>query len=236
MTRRLSPPLTLIFDADDTLWDSNVHFLEAEAAFIAAVTRTVTNAEADFVKATLRQCELQIIESLGYGRAPYVAALGRAVEALVELEDLQTRLRTEVEGIGARLLARHCETMPGVAATLGELATRHRLGLLTKGQPDEQLAKLERSRLAPLFAFVDVVAEKDEAAYRWLIGRERLDPDRTFMIGNSPRSDINPAVRAGLRAVFLPHTHTWELELEQVNHRSGRVIVLEHIGQLLDMF
>ena len=32
------------------------------------------------------------------------------------------------------------------------------------------------------------------------------------MIGNSPKSDINPALEAGLDAVLVPHAHTWVLE------------------------
>ena len=37
------------------------------------------------------------------------------------------------------------------------------------------------------------------------------------MIGNSPKSDINPALAAGLHAVFIPHDSTWVLEHEVVN-------------------
>jgi len=35
-----------------------------------------------------------------------------------------------------------------------------------------------------------------------------FDKSRAWMIGNSPKSDINPALEAGLGAVFVPHeTH-----------------------------
>ena len=43
-----------------------------------------------------------------------------------------------------------------------------------------------------------------------------MDPERTWMIGNSPKSDINPALEAGLRAVFVPHAHTWVLEKQEI--------------------
>ena len=92
--------------------------------------------------------------------------------------------------------------------------------MFTKGQRDEQLQKLARSGLAPLFDRVETPREKDVEAYRRLVQDASLDPSLTFMIGNSPRSDINPAVAAGLRAVFIPHPHTWELEHEEIN--AGR--------------
>jgi putative hydrolase of the HAD superfamily len=52
------------------------------------------------------------------------------------------------------------------------------------------------------------------------------------MIGNSPRSDINPALQAGLNAVFIPHEHTWRLEKEEVTSADGRLLTLRAFGEL----
>jgi putative hydrolase of the HAD superfamily len=145
-------------------------------------------------------------------------------------------LRTAVERIGEQLIDRHCELLPGVAPTLEALARRHRLLLFTKGDPREQLRKLDRSGLRPLFTRVGVPIEKDPATYRLLIAQADLDPERTFMIGNSPRSDINPALKAGLRAVFIAHPHTWELEHEEIDHTDARVIAIDAFPRLLEVF
>src|SRR5208337_941231 len=145
------PPgaLNLIFDADDTLWDSNIHFLEAETAFVALLARAGIRDQRE-IRAAMRRHELRIIESHGYGRRPYVIALQRVV-AEVAPPHHHENLRGEVERIGDYLIDRHCELLPGVAPTLGELARRHRLLLFTKGDPREQLRKLDRSGLRPLF-------------------------------------------------------------------------------------
>jgi putative hydrolase of the HAD superfamily len=47
------------------------------------------------------------------------------------------------------------------------------------------------------------------------------------MIGNSPKSDINPALAAGLHAVFIPHDFTWVLEHEIVNQPAPGQKLLE---------
>jgi putative hydrolase of the HAD superfamily len=47
------------------------------------------------------------------------------------------------------------------------------------------------------------------------------------MIGNSPKSDINPALKAGLHAIFIPHDFTWVLEHEVVNHPPNGQHLLE---------
>ena len=225
----------LIFDADDTLWDSNIHFLEAEAAFYELVCASGLSSREE-VRTAIRQHELDIIAEVGYGRGPYVRALHRVVRELLPEHHHQT-IGVEVERIGERLLTRPCELLPEVEPTLRELARRHRLLLFTKGQPHEQMAKLDRAGLRGLFSRVGIPIEKDPTAYALLIAQTGLDPARTFMIGNSPRSDINPALRAGLRgAVFIPHPHTWELEHEELDPAEERVVTISAFRQLLELF
>jgi putative hydrolase of the HAD superfamily len=89
--------------------------------------------------------------------------------------------------------------------------------MVTKGDLAEQNHKLDRSGLRPWFTQVEVLAEKSEAAYRGLADQHRFDPAKTWMIGNSPRSDINPSMAAGLNAIFIPHDFTWVLEHEVVD-------------------
>jgi putative hydrolase of the HAD superfamily len=224
----------LIFDADDTLWDSNVHFYEAQAAFVELL-RGVGVDDHREVHAAIRTHELTIIQEVGYGRRPYLMALHRVVEQIVESAHHEA-LRPAVDAIGFKLLNCHCELLPGVAATLAELSARHRLLLFTKGQPEEQLGKLERSGLSALFSRVGVPLEKDSAAYERLLAQAELDPTRTVMIGNSPRSDINPAIRAGLRAaIYIPHPQTWELEHEELLV-DERVMVVTSFPELRQLF
>jgi putative hydrolase of the HAD superfamily len=146
-------------------------------------------------------------------------------------------LRLEVERIGNALIERHCGLLEGVEETVPKLAQHHQLILFTKGQRDEQILKLERSGLAPFFSRVETPREKDPEAYRRLLVDAELDPARTFMIGNSPRSDINPALRAGLRAaVYLPYQHTWDLEHEELDSGDPRIIELSGFRNLLLIF
>ena len=58
----------------------------------------------------------------------------------------------------------------------------------------------------------------------------------TWMIGNSPKSDVNPALEAGLNAVFVPHEHTWILEKQDLQPGKGRLLVLEKFEDLRERF
>ena len=141
-------------------------------------------------------------------------------------------------GFAQSIADQEIELLPGVEETLAELATRHRLILMTKGNHAEQADKLARSGLAPHFAAVEIVAEKDPATYRQVIVRHELAPHTSWMIGNSPKSDINPALAAGLHAVFLFHKDTWVLEHAEVAVAplGQRLIELDSFAKLCAIF
>ena len=232
---RQPPGQTLLFDADDTLWENNIYFERAIAAFISYLDhRTHTPEE---VRAHLNRVEHATIAAHGYGlksfRRSLVACFEQLTDAPVTAEK-HARILRFVQSIAEHAI----ESLPGVDATLAELATRHRCLLVTKGDPVEQRDKLTRSGLAAHFTAVEVLPEKDAAAYRTLVARHSCDPARTWMIGNSPKSDINPALAAGLQAVFLPHGFTWVLEDEPLsNPASGqRLLELAAFADLIRYF
>ena len=135
---------------------------------------------------------------------------------------------------GERILAQPLEVLDGVEETLQALGARHDLTLMTKGHPEEQRLKIDRSGLGSYFRHAAVVAEKDVDAYHQLVADVGLDPALTWMVGNSPRSDVNPALAAGLNAVFIPHPHTWRLEHEDLLDPPGpgRLLVLDRFADL----
>jgi putative hydrolase of the HAD superfamily len=130
------------------------------------------------------------------------------------------------------------EFLPGVPETVQYLSDRHHLILLTKGAVPEQTGKVERSGLKEYFSAVEIVAEKDVATYQGVVSKYGLDNDSTWMIGNSPKSDINPALAAGLNAVFVPHGNTWILEHEEVAAAQppSRLLVVDSFPQLREHF
>jgi len=223
-SRRQPSGQTLLFDADDTLWENNIYFERAIAAFISYLDhRAHTRQE---VRAHLNRVERATIAAHGYGlksfRRSLVACFEQLTDAPINAEKHE-RLLHFVQSIADHEI----EPIPGVDRTLAELATRHRCLLVTKGDPEEQHDKLVRSGLARHFVAVEVLAEKTAAAYRALVTHHGCDQTSTWMIGNSPKSDINPALVAGLHAVFVPHNHTWVLEEESVTHPPSGQRLLE---------
>jgi putative hydrolase of the HAD superfamily len=225
----------LLIDADDTLWENNIYFERAIANFISFLNHKEYSPAQ--VRAVIDDVERECIISHGYGLHSFAHALARTFERL-SVEPITPSLHEAITAI-TRTIAEHpMEVRSGVPETLEYLAGRHRLILMTKGALAEQSGKVERSGLKQFFSAVEIVAEKDEPTYRSVISRHELTPDITWMVGNSPKSDINPALAAGLNAVFVPHHLTWVLEHEEVDEAQPpcQLLVVDTFAGLKDHF
>jgi putative hydrolase of the HAD superfamily len=211
---RQPPGQTLLFDADDTLWENNIYFERAIASFISYLDHRIHSPEE--VREHLNRVEHATIKAQGYGLKSFRKSLIACFEQLSDAP-ITPEKHARIVSFAQSIADQEIELIAGVPAAIAELASRHRCILVTKGDDAEQRDKFARSGLAPYFAAAEVLPEKNAAAYRALASRHQCDPGCTWMIGNSPRSDINPALAAGLHAVFIPHDSTWVLEHEAVN-------------------
>jgi putative hydrolase of the HAD superfamily len=220
----------LLIDADDTLWENNIYFEQATHAFIAFLNHSyLTPVE---VRAALDEVE----RLMGYGSVNYTRSLIETYRRLAEREPQDEDIR-QIQQFGEQIRAHPLQLLDGVQETLDYLSPRHDLSLLTKGDPEEQKLKVERSGLEQYFRQVVIVPEKDVATYARVTGALQVEPKQTWMIGNAPRSDINPALAAGLNAVYIPHPHTWHLEHEEVERQGeGQLLTLAAFAELRTYF
>ena len=223
----------LILDGDDTLWENNVYFEQSIEDFIDFVDHSRLTREQ--VRAALDEVEGLNAGVHGYGSAAFARNLRETYEHLTE-RDVEPAALDYLMGLARRITEAKLELLPEVAETLEYLQPRHRLLLFTKGQPEEQRLKAQRSGLIDRFDAVVVAREKDVPAYRELVAGHGIDRAHAWMVGNSPRSDINPALEAGLHAVYIPHPHTWRLERADLAPANQRLLVLESFGRLREHF
>ncbi len=224
----------LIFDADDTLWENNIYFEEAFDHFYEYLSHSsMSHAE---VRAILDEIELANAKIHGYGSKNYARNLAQCYQHLAERHIAEADLKA-VQEFAHAILEKPIELIADVEDTVARLSERHSLTIFTKGDQDEQRLKIDRSGLGKYFEHAAIVKEKNQSAYENLAKERKFEPARTWMIGNSPKSDINPALAAGLNAVFVPHARTWNLEkTEQVPPNHARLIQVERIRELLDHF
>ncbi len=224
-TMLLPAPQALLIDADDTLWENNVYFEQAIADFMRMLDHQEMSPPE--VRLFLNQVERETILERGYGSHSFAHSLVKTFERLAQ-QPVTPELHEFIWGFAHRVSTSALELIEGVPETLDYLLRRrHHLVLMTKGDFTEQSGKVERSGLKEYFAAVEIVAEKDAGTYKEIVSKYRLEPGTTWMVGNSPRSDINPALAAGINAVFVPHDMTWVLEHETVSSAPDGLRLLQ---------
>jgi putative hydrolase of the HAD superfamily len=220
----------LIMDADDTLWENNIYFEQAIHAFVTFLDHSRLSLEE--IRAVLDEVE----RLMGYGSVNFTKSLVETYRRLAE-KDLHEGDIEQVRSFGEQIRTHPIQLLEGVRETLDYLSPRHDLFLLTKGDSEEQKLKVERSGIEEYFKQVIIVPEKDLSTYLRIVSELQIDPQRSWMIGNSPRSDINPALAAGLNAVYIPHPHTWHFEHEEVQYvEERRLLTLSTFADLRSFF
>ena len=238
----------IAFDADDTLWDCQSHFVEVEQRYCQLLA---DYADEQTVSHELFKTETANMAELGYGCKAFTLSL---VENAVRISDgrISANRLLQIQDLGRSLLRLAATPLPEVRETLEQL--RHSLLspsvpascslppapcpimiVFTKGEIDDQQHKLERSGLAPLFDDCVVVADKTKDEYIRLAQRYGVDISEMLSVGNSFKSDVEPVLQLGGYAVHIPFTHLWAHEhTEEYEH--PRLKVISHFGEFLQVF
>lgn len=112
---------------------------------------------------------------------------------------------------------------------VGQMADQHTLVLVTKGDLLHQQRKLQNSGLAAYFDHVEIVSDKTSSTYRSFLHRQKVEPARFVMVGDSVKSDVLPVVAIGARAVHVPSQHQWSHEHAE---HDGDVPTLAGLSEL----
>ncbi|WP_375416983.1 HAD family hydrolase [uncultured Hymenobacter sp.] len=226
----MSATLLVAFDADDTLWPNQPHFDHVEAQFLRILA---PYREAEATGAQLYAVQRRNMELFGYGAKSFMLSM---IETAIQLTDgaVTGREIQELIDLGKSLLRFPIEPLPDVVAVLTAVKARgHRLMVLTKGDLFDQESKLARSGLGDFFDYVEIVSEKNEAAYQRILRRHGATPATFVMIGNSLKSDVLPVARLGLRAIHVPYHANWIHEHVPADELAG--ISFQQVGALREV-
>ena len=219
----------IFFDADDTLWENERYFREAEEKFIELLADYTTP---EGVQQMLWEKQEDNIPLFGYGSKTYLIGM---TDAALELcgGHMPDHIYYGIKEIITELAFHELEMIDGVKETLEALQGRYKLIVATKGDLTEQMAKFRKSGLDRYFHHCEVMENKDEKNYLELCAKHDLDPSELLMIGNSVKSDIAPVVNIGGVAINTPHEITWVHEMMYMPE-SDRIIVVEKITDVLN--
>lgn len=223
--------MTLLIDADDTLWENITVFYEINARYAQWVAPAD---DPDAINLELDQIQKSFVGTYGYGRETFEHSLIEGIRRFANREPNGEDL-AKVTELVRPLQWEDLVPYDGVEDTLTALGSTNRLILVTKGNEQEQLAKIERTGLGGCFEALEILAEKTAAEYARIVAEHNITVDDSWMIGNSPKSDILPALEVGLGAVHIPHEQTWSLELAELPEHP-RLLRRQRFTDLVELF
>ena len=220
----------IFFDADDTLWENEQFFRDAEAKFTELLA-DYTSPEG--VQQMLWQKQEENIPLFGYGSKTYMLGMADAAMDLCGGQ-LPDKIYYGIKKIITELAFHEFELIDGVIETLEALHEKYTLIVATKGDLTEQLGKYRSSGLAKYFHHCEVMENKDERNYMELVAKHNLEPSQLLMIGNSVKSDIAPVVNIGGTAIHTPHEVVWVHEMMDMPE-SDRIIEVTGIKDIINL-
>jgi len=219
---------TIFFDADDTLWENEMFFRQAEEKF-AELLADYTDREG--LQQLLWQKQEDNIPLFGYGSKTYMIGM---TDASLELcgGKLPEHIYYGVKKIITDLAFHEFKLIDGVQETLEALSGHYRLVVATKGDVTEQMFKYRRSGLDRYFHHCEVMENKDEKNYLELAAKNDLQPEQLLMVGNSVKSDIAPVINVGGWAINTPHDVVWVHEMMDMPE-SDRILIVQNVKEIV---
>jgi putative hydrolase of the HAD superfamily len=210
----------LVFDGDDTLWDTQELYTAAKTRifeylerFDGSPTRIAEYFEAE---------DLGNVATLGFTLRRFERSIRNTIEAfspqgLDDARNVDALIASVLESIeeGPTPL------VSGARRLLDDLEPLYRLVLMTKGDPMLQEHRISGSGLRQLFERVYIVDEKTPAGFQRILKETRANPNSAWSIGNSLRSDIRPAIMVGMKGIWIEKA-TWAWE-DAANHADQSI-------------
>lgn len=222
----------VVFDGDDTLWSTEPLYDEARETARAVVTANGENGEE--WEELQRRIDVENVAKLGYSPERFPTSCVQAYERLCVVHGLvpDSAVASSIRQAAQAVFDRDPELVSGAREALASLrALGVRLALLTKGDPSVQRRRVDRSGLEPSFDLVRIVSDKSPDDIRAVVSELQVPPERAWMVGNSIRSDVLPALEAGIRAIWI-RAHVWEYERSHDHLVDDRVVEVSHISEV----
>ncbi len=220
---------TIIFDADDTLWECEPFFQQSKQ-FVCYLLKDY--ADEKTLKELICKNHIAKLELYGYGVKGYILSLIKTALDVSEMK-VSADVIDSIIALGDTMLNDPIVLLPGVEEVLKALKPNYRLMMITKGDLLDQINKLKRSGLEGYFEKVEVVSEKDEATYKQVFKKMGVEASSVLMVGNSLKSDVLPVVAIGGTGVHVPYEITWEHEKAEKKIDSDRIVEIKELSHLL---
>lgn len=200
----------IAFDADDTLWENESYFRQAERQFTLLLQPYLS---ADVFIQKHYDLLTKHLPYYGYGVKSFMLLSLELIGQLKDDYNIPTNVCSDftelVFKIGHEMLTAQIDVYPHIHDLLGNLQAHYKLWVITKGDLLDQESKFSRSGLMGYFDAIHVLSFKYKVSYKKLLTDNNCNVSDFVMIGNSLKSDIEPVLSLGAKGIYMPSKTTW---------------------------
>lgn len=164
----------------------------------------------------------KLVTCRGFGSIDtFPHSFGRTYEFISERygQKADPNVIRQVEILGRQVFEFQVVPLPGALEALEEMAAKFHITIVTKGAPDYQVKKANDSGCLQIASSLVVMSTKSVEEWREKVVTLFLSESEiseAWVVGDSIKSDINPALHLGLNAVHVKSPDVWDFEEVQL--------------------
>ena len=221
----------VIFDGDDTLWGTGHLYEVAKEEFFDEMAKLgYDRAE---VEKTFERTDVGNVARLGFSRQRFPTSMADTYRLFCKQNKrvVEESIESRVKAIGYAVFTKRPSLLDRARDVLAQLRSSHMLVLATKGDRDIQRERIADSGLSSYFAATYILDQKTEREWQRIVRECDLNVAHSWAVGNSLKSDINPALQVGLSAIWVPY-RGWGYE-DDVRPDSSRFYEVTSLADIL---
>lgn len=224
-----------IIDADDTLWEDNLHYEEIISEVISYSISNGAPVSPRDLRQLIDDVEHRTIAEVGFGVEGFDRSMRESwniiqrdyLPHVTEPTALLNRIIPYLRGVPYHIPLDTLSFLDSLRAM-----EREHVVLFTQGPFKTQIGKIYNSGLAPLFDGIAVGSHKRVEAYQELQRRLSVRPTEHIVVGNSLNSEVKPALALGFRAFHLDNPNSWH-SVNSDTLRPDRYVTVRSLSEVL---
>ncbi|MHA0855248.1 HAD family hydrolase [Paenibacillus sp. CMAA1364] len=224
----------ILFDLDDTLIHCNKYFGLILDRFFELTHDWFSDYELTTNEIRQKQIEIDIasVHDLGFKSINFPQSLINTYRYFCSKFQRRTHVQEEhhLMELGLSVYDLPVEAYPGMVETLETLKmSGHQLYLYTGGETAIQQRKIDQMNLTMYFDERIYIREhKNTACLEQILREGNFDRTSTWMIGNSLRTDVMPALTAGICSIYIQISNEWEYNIIELDDSPEHILYRAH--------
>jgi len=194
----------VVFDADNTLWEVESLYDDARRSMVEVLAARGIDR---FISEEIQQAiDQNLHRTLGYSAQRFPESFEQTL--VYFFPNASNQEREQIRAIAEQVFVRPAVAHEALNQVLTALQASYKLGIVTAGERWVQESRLRQFVYQNQFDAIEIVPRKEVATFVAFARSNSIDTVRSWLVGDSMRSDIIPGRSAGFNCILV-RSHNW---------------------------